>query len=243
MKRADKNLFQAVDDNSPDVAKSAVAEGANLEGRDRDGQTHLMRAIRFGFEPVARTLIELGADVNAVAISRVLDTTHEYYPLFAAVSERLTGLIEPLVLAGAKIDAPNAFTSKTALHSAVATDSLRAMRILLGLGANPNVGNNAGDTALHLAAMRSNLRATKILLARGASIEAINVFGETPLLVAVGRANDTATVEFLISKGANVGHQNNEGKTALESLESVQRNEVSEKMRLLLEVSDESARG
>ena len=109
-------------------------------------------------------------------------------------------------------DPLNSATYITALHLACAKDDLKAVQILLGLGADPNAVEATNKTPLHVAAgeAREDADVCKALIEAGADINAQTTGGETPLMKAIyfGRK---ASVEFLLAQGANVTLQNTEG--------------------------------
>ena len=58
-------LRRAVQQGTTEDVRALVANGADLRHHDRDGFTPLMHAVNIGHAGLARTLVKLGADVNA----------------------------------------------------------------------------------------------------------------------------------------------------------------------------------
>ncbi|WP_291992077.1 ankyrin repeat domain-containing protein [Candidatus Accumulibacter sp. ACC003] len=82
---------------------------------------------------------------------------------------------------------------------------------LLQRRARLNVRNRNGETALSLAAYSGNLAFVKRLVEAGADV---NLYGWSPLIYATFNGHKT-TVEYLLSKGANVNAKTENGSTAL----------------------------
>ncbi len=72
---------------------------------------------------------------------------------------------------------------------------------LLKLGADANKRNDANATALMWAA--TDLEKTRILVAHGADVNARSSDMRTPLMIAARRPGNSATVKFLLERGAN----------------------------------------
>lgn len=111
-----------------------------------DGFTALHYAAYFGQEDAARTLLERGAEVNAVARNESLTVT----PLHSAASAGHPGIVKLLLEHGAD---PNAAQDGgfTPLHSAAQNDDRESVEALLEAGADPARRNDAGDTPISLA--------------------------------------------------------------------------------------------
>ncbi len=87
------------------------------------------------------------------------------------------------------------------------------VRILLALGADPNVG--AGDqTPLHAAASGGAAGVVELLIAKGADVNAKDHRGRTPLHNAAAMPI-TGTFELLIANGADVNAKDESGETPL----------------------------
>lgn len=90
----------------------------------------------------------------------------------------------------------------TALHRAVAEDSLERTRLLLLAGANPNFVTHKGRSALHFAASRRNLEIMRILLIAGADSNLRDQCSMTPadhLRIQDGEELHNATIVSILS--------------------------------------------
>lgn len=90
-------------------------------------------------------------------------------------------IIRALVAAGADVNA--LVDDSTAMLEAVFGDwsSPTAVRVLLELGADPNLANPAGITPLMMAAEQSCLESIKLLIASGARIDALDHEGQSAI--------------------------------------------------------------
>ncbi|HTB14236.1 MAG TPA: ankyrin repeat domain-containing protein [Bryobacteraceae bacterium] len=90
----------------------------------------------------------------------------------------------------------------TPLHYAALYGNTESVRILLEHGADPNARNKSNATPLIYAAY--SFEKTRLLVEKGADVNAKSAGEMTPLLVAVSTHGNTATVKYLIDKGADV---------------------------------------
>ncbi len=89
----------------------------------------------------------------------------------------------------------------TPLDLAASTGSVKAARVLLAHGADPNRPDEAGMTPLHWACLWGHARAAGLLIEAGARVNRAAGTGETPLLLAA-RNGDRDVVEVLLERGA-----------------------------------------
>jgi ankyrin repeat protein len=113
---------------------------------DADGRTSLMHAVMAGDSGAVASLIDRGADVNAV------DHDQRWTALHFAARDHNEELVRLLLEAGAEVDPEDVF-GDTPLWRAVMTagTDLAAMRVLLGHGADPGRKNRHGISPLDLA--------------------------------------------------------------------------------------------
>ena len=116
-----------------------AAKRADLNIRDKNGDTPLHLAIRSGSLKAARALIEAGADLS-------LANNEGVQPLMlAAAKKNGEYLVSLLISHGAGINAADS-DGDTALHYAAELGNLHSMRVLLSAGANFKRINSRGDT-------------------------------------------------------------------------------------------------
>ncbi|QPB21088.1 ankyrin repeat domain-containing protein [Rhizobium sp. 007] len=135
-------------------------------------------------------------------------------PLFDAVAAGDTAAVEQALAAGADVDS-RARDQATPLMNAALADQLAMVELLIGKDADVMARNAGGFTPLHAAAFSGSLPISKLLLHHGATLDdAANKAGVTPLMVA-GEENHAALAEFLLAKGADVGHAEVHGYTPI----------------------------
>ena len=91
----------------------------------------------------------------------------------------------------------------TPLTMAALSGQSEAVRLLLSLGADPDIESSAMGTALHAAAQRGFVDVVRILLEDGANPESRNPDSYTPLMIAALN-NQVDAIKALIDAGADV---------------------------------------
>ena len=104
---------------------------------------------------------------------------------------------------------------ETPLHYAATYGSVESVRILLDRGADPNARNNAEVTPLIYAAY--TFEKARLLVEKGANVNAHARNGITPLIVAASVHGNTATVGYLLEKGADPKATRANGGDALQA--------------------------
>jgi ankyrin repeat protein len=131
-----RNWSNGIQNGDIDALRSLLHHGADINSRDKYGQTGLMIAARDGKVEVVRFLIQSGAQLNHHAKFGLT-------ALMLAVINQHTGIVRLLVDAGADLDiqgsgAPG-FAGKTALDIATAQGSMDMVEVLDGnLGGGPH---------------------------------------------------------------------------------------------------------
>jgi len=127
----------------------------------------------------------------------------------------------------------NAVEDQGLMQIAANNNSVAISKLLLNLGANPDVQDSAGRTALHTAASRHNLPLVTLLVTDGANAGIADKNGETPLHEAARTSqpgtmdlgvdnklievqlDNVAVAKALIRGGVNPDDRNQQGQTAL----------------------------
>jgi ankyrin repeat protein len=101
----------------------------------------------------------------------------------------------------------------TPLMHAAAFGNFETLKALIDAGADVNARNQMDATALLWAA--GDPEKSRILIERGADVKAQSKQGRTPLMMAAMRPGDSAIVELILSKGADIQARDRFGATAL----------------------------
>jgi cytohesin len=134
------------------IARVKISLGIydNINGRDQNGKTLLLVAIRTNNVNAVKLLLERGADPT---IRDEASRLQGFTPFHMAVWYDSDFEILNLLLESGKVDI-NETTEygQTALHMAIRESNTATAEFLLSKGANPNVADKRGDTPLHWAA-------------------------------------------------------------------------------------------
>lgn len=130
-------LFLAIEQGSDQAARDALAQDpGQIESRDLDGNTPLVRVGFLGNLELANELLERGADVNA-------KNDIGYTALHFAAQEGHAAVAKLLLAKGAEVDALDV-NGNTPLSNAVYNEKLDLVRLLLDAGADADLQNEHG---------------------------------------------------------------------------------------------------
>ncbi len=186
--------------NDPMIVRFLIANGADINVRDRRGHTPLGTAAARGRNSMAELLIANGADVN-------VKSDYGETPLRSAVDSDNKALAELLIANGADVNAKDDY-GDSPLGAAVFANSgarpeFSIAQLLIDNGADVNTRNGYGNTPLDVAVSFNSVPMAELLIVNGADVDAKDVNGFTPLHCAVNSSNESMA-EFLIANGADV---------------------------------------
>ncbi|GFN99237.1 ankyrin-3, partial [Plakobranchus ocellatus] len=224
------------------IANLLIQAGADLEARNDRDLTPLLVAADRDRTDVINVLQKYGADMAAVD-----DRGNSALHIMVQKSDNLQE--ETLRLFTSQFNQFNK-NGMTPLKLASEKSHTNVLRILLELGADPNVANckfrkqrttpnfpfqvgatiadGPSNTALHLAA---DSEIASLLIQAGADLEARDGRGQTPLLTAAYR-DRTDVINVLHKYGADMAAVDNRGKSALHIMVQKSDNLQEETLRL-----------
>lgn len=153
---------------------------------------------------VTLTIFEAAATGKINQIIRMLARDPELVITYAEDGFQALGLAcyfghydvaEYLAKAGAPLNSTARNGLKAApIHSATAARHVKIVKMLLDMGADPNVREQAGYTALHAAAQNGDVEMIHILLLGGADLRLKSDDGKTAMDLAMDAGHEKATV-------------------------------------------------
>jgi uncharacterized protein len=174
-------LMWAAENDNVAAATALLAKNANVNGRNKRGDTPLSFAARRQSLAVMDLLLVHGADPN-------MANEKGWTPLMNAASQG-GAVTAKLIEKGANVNARTKAGS-TALMIAAEQNERNAVDVLLSHGADVHAANDRGNTVLMAAAYGGNPDIVRLLLAKGANARAANIDGETALDVARKEKSD-----------------------------------------------------
>ncbi len=156
-------LMQAVQDNHADRVRKLIAQGADVDERDANGDAPLIIAAYKGYTNILRLLLEAGADVS------VVDPGMKATALHAAAYAGHADAAKLLIDHGIDIDKQGPYNGYTALHDAVWQNNTETARVLVEAGAALDVRSHTGETALEFAKSRNHAEIAALIERRMAA--------------------------------------------------------------------------
>lgn len=146
------------------LAELLKAKRELVKERNQAGYTSLHVAAREGHEGAIRTLLDAGADVNAVDIETKEDPyPNEWTPLHLAALAQKAKVAKLLLDHGAKPSPPDRRGMLTPLHYAAWVGDAEVVKVLLGAKADRGAKDGMGRTPLGLARERKHGAVIKLL--------------------------------------------------------------------------------
>ncbi|WP_165701078.1 ankyrin repeat domain-containing protein [Crateriforma conspicua] len=186
----DYALFHAIRLSCLSDFEAAVADGANVHGRDVDGRLAMEVAEKFGRIEEARRLHALGVDPNP-AIGKGSDRL-----IHRAARTGNAGFVKLLLEFNVNADIGGT-AGQTPLHLAARTKHDYMAIDLLEAHADPNATNDVRDTPLHIAAATNQPAMIRRLIKSGADPLATNRTNYTAMHVAAAGGKREALDVFL----------------------------------------------
>jgi ankyrin repeat protein len=160
MNSIDEELIEVVGENNLPEVRRLLSVGADVNAKDRFGNTPLIEASCYGHLQVFQALLDHGADIEA-------KDNFGRTPLHEACWKGHLPVVNELL-------SPNDGNGATSIHGK-----------RMSRGANVEARDRFGNTPLHAATDKDHLSVVKALVSGGADILATNNNGELPIHHAV----------------------------------------------------------
>lgn len=201
-----------------------LEQGANVNGRNEDGNTPLHCAIISDNEDALRLLLAAGANCKGSGWSGMP-------PLFQAASTGKLRVAKLLLDNGADINEQSTFSRQPYFVDVCGSGNLAGIELLLKNGAKTSWQSVSGRPVLVQAVRGDNTELVDLLLRYGADATVCDISGTSVLVLAAAKEDVTAA-RLLLDHGADPNSQAGWGTSVLGDAISAGRLEVS---RLLLE--------
>ena len=219
-------LHEAAIGNHKDIAELLINKRANVNAKDKSGNTPLYYASTFGWGgkrnkndwDIARSLVSNGAEVNMKSGSG--DTPLHSAALYAP-EEIVRLFIEKGADVNVKLSSPGWPRKRNSgpapLHNACMRSDKNAeiVELIIDAGAEINAKCYSeqadGWTPLYFACLHENTEAVELLIAKRAKVNTISDMGNTP----IHYAPNAEIAQLLIDNHANIYYRNKEGYSPL----------------------------
>jgi ankyrin repeat protein len=141
-------MHRLVENDKRHFVELAYNKVGNVDIKNKENETLLLRAIRHEHENMALLLLDLGAKPNVTTLSGES-------PLLVAVQNKLKKVVEALIAKNADVNAPIHQNGLTPLFAAIEADDPDMVRWLLNAGADTEVTLH-GKTPLQKATLKNN---------------------------------------------------------------------------------------
>ena len=162
-------LHNAARDGDVEQVKSLIADGEDVNKRDRNLGWPLHQAALNNHVEIAEILLDAGADVNVK--HRIFGT-----PLLAASQRGSAGVATVLLAHGADLEARSATVGETALHLAAASGNADLVAALVAAGADINArttrprADRGNYAPIHSAGLKGHSDIVALLRSLGATV-------------------------------------------------------------------------
>lgn len=226
---------------SVEVVKYIVSSKAELNARNRDGNTALMLALKYGRQDIGEILVENEADIfiannennsplriaftdlrvqEWLLNSKTLQKTDGSgnTPLHYAAEWKYDSAVISLIERGALVNAKNS-NGETPVFAAIKADSPMTIEILHQKGAVLDTNDalardNLGNTPVHACVRWNAKNSIRMVTELGSQINAQNISGKSALSDAA-RSGKREMAVLLLELGADVNSTDSTGKTPL----------------------------
>ncbi|KAH7222252.1 ankyrin repeat-containing domain protein [Fusarium oxysporum] len=183
-----------------------LAQGANINGRNGEGNSPLGCAILANQEDAVRFLIGSGADTNGRDM--------KIPPVFLAASVGSIGVAKMLIDQGTWNVNAASWSGQSYFVDVCNSENLEGIQLLLDNGAKPNTTNTSGRPVLAQAVKKGNLELARMLLQHGANPDTSDLSGNSLLSIAASQ-DRMDMMKLLLESGTNASSKNLSGLSVL----------------------------
>jgi len=220
-----QRLYQAASSGEKERLQSVIKAGTDINVRGERGYTALHWAAKKNDKKAAQLLIDVGADVE------LRTCEGGWTPLHIAALHSNKQVAECLIAKGADPDAKNHNNDQTALSIAQKVGGIGFAECLIDGGASVSATDD-GRSPLHYATIAGDMAFMDMLVRKGANInEAEKKSGWTPLFYAIRLSRKVETIEWLISKGADLNIRDLIGRSPLALANQTQRTDIADLLK------------
>ncbi|HEY1172905.1 MAG TPA: ankyrin repeat domain-containing protein [Verrucomicrobiae bacterium] len=207
-----KPLHLAALRGATNVVFFLISKGADVNARNKFGQTPLHRTMINGNLAIAKALVAAGAEVNGRDSQGVT-------PIHLAAQRRHDEIVRLLLDHKGEYDAHDAFRRRP-LHMSIMGSSAEAMAALIKAGADYKFVDNFGNNYLHLAAGGGSPDIVRQLLELKLDVNSLNKDKFTPGHFAAQNGHKE-TLEALDKSGADFSLRTSSGATPIDLVRRV----------------------
>ena len=205
-------LHAAIDGRcSKDTLQELTDHGSYIDATRKDGTNALLRACSTGQSESVRFLLNAGADINTVKPDGN-SSLHE-----AVYGRCSTGILQKIIEQGMNVNAVNNRSETALILACESSPQSESIKLLLEMGADPNISDAEGYTSLHAAVLGNCTRDTlQEIVAHKAYLNNQNIDNQTALWLACSLSQQDS-VKFLLEAGSYPNMADDEGYTSLHS--------------------------
>ncbi|MBR1601255.1 MAG: ankyrin repeat domain-containing protein [Alphaproteobacteria bacterium] len=208
----DENVKNAIKNNDIEAMETFIAQGFDVNSRDKDGNTPLYIALRQKRLEIAKKMIDAGADVNAPSAQNGMT------PLIIATSMADRLQIKATEIMNSSEGYAQSRANEIKLKKYIMHQMNIAQKMLIMLieqGADINQETPMGTPLISAVSNAWNTDLIDILIKSGANVNARDRKGRTALFYGEIFGGDTISTK-LLAAGADVDIKDNSGKNYLE---------------------------
>lgn len=176
-----ERFLKAAEDGDLKKIKSMLNKEINIKtlikSVDKENNTALILASKFGYNEIVKILIENGADINAKDNEGTTALMNAAMDIDYYTNDEICKL---LIENGADINAKDLQGNNALIYASI-FEHFDIIKLLIESGAEINAKNNDGYTALMEASSNGNLETVKLLIENGADVNIKNNDGKTAL--------------------------------------------------------------